>query len=108
LLALLALACERGAKHRAECDAEERIRYVRAIVDILLQLGAFPGGSAPTAHEGNRIDFDREGGCAALGIRFGIKDVSFTEGHFLRFASGRDSCEADSQSPSPDDALSSM
>ena len=80
---IFAAALQGRTKHLGDRHAEERRSGIRPIIDVLLELSAFPSRSAAIADEGHRIDFEQERRRAVLRARLWIEDVRLAEGKFL-------------------------
>ena len=78
-LAFFTSSAHSGRKHLAQGDAQERVRSIGSIVDILLQLTAIAGRPATPSYQRDRIDFHEQSNGATLRRRFRVEDMSFAE-----------------------------
>lgn len=81
---VLAAARQRGPKDFGNRHAEERVRAVRPVVDVLLEGKAFARRTTPVPHERNRIDLDPQCSGAAVVACLGIEHARLTERQRIR------------------------
>ncbi len=79
-LPILAPAAEGGSKRASECNACERGRYIRAIIDVLIEQTALARWTAGLADKFDRINFDQECCGAAILCCFRIENMRLAEG----------------------------
>ncbi len=71
------------AEYPAHRDAQERVRSIRTVIHVLLQLSAFTGRPT-TAHERYRVDLDQQSRGAEVDRSIGIEHIGLPKRKLFR------------------------